>query len=79
MPQDIDAIISEFARKYPPLITVTEAAQISRRKIQTIYDLSSRGQLDGCKLKRGGILLFTLSGFVRFLFDDSHSDDNLKR
>jgi hypothetical protein len=67
---DIDAIIDEYTRRYGPLISVAQAAEISRRKVQTVYDWSSRGLLDAFKVKRGGVLLLSVAGFVRYLFDD---------
>ena len=64
-------IAEEYGRHYPPLITVEQAAEISRRKIQTIYDWSSRGLLDASKVKRGGRLLLKRDAFVRFILDDA--------
>ena len=67
---EIGRLVAEYASRFPPLITVGQAAEISHRKIQTIYDWSSRGVLDGCKARRGGILLLVRDGFVRFLLDE---------
>lgn len=67
---DIDDIIDEYGRRFGPIITAQQAAEISRRKVQTIYDWSSRGKLDGFRVKRDGVLLLSLAGFVRWLFDE---------
>jgi hypothetical protein len=67
-------IAEEYRRQYPPLITVEQAAEISCRKVQTIYDWSSRGLLDSSKVKRGGRLLLRRDAFVRFILDDTSVD-----
>ena len=64
-----DRLFSEFAKLYPPLITVDDAAAIARVPVATVYDWSSRGLLDAIKSKRGRRLLIDLRGFIEFLID----------
>ncbi len=63
----VDDCIRAFAQQYPPLIDFEQAATIARRSLNTIYDWSSRGLLDGFKMKPGKHCLLALDGFVRFL------------
>ena len=65
-----DRIVADYAKRYPPLITVHEAAEIARHETAaTIYDWSSRGLLDDIKSRCGRRLLLDLVGFVKFLLD----------
>ena len=68
---DSDRILRNFAEKYPPLITIGEAAEIARVPVDTIYDWSHRGLLDNFKSKRGRRVLFDRDAFVRFILDGS--------
>lgn len=43
----------ELTNRFPPLLTPEQAAELLQVPLQTIYDWSSRGQLDGCKAKVG--------------------------
>jgi hypothetical protein len=70
---EFDAIVREFRSRYGPLIDAEQAAEVAHREVQTIYDWSSRGLLDGIKLNRKGVLLLSLEGFQRFLFDGDNN------
>jgi hypothetical protein len=72
---DNENIFDEYARNYPALITAKQAADISHREIQTIYDWSSRGLLERCKAKRSGRLLLKRDNFIRFILDDESGMD----
>ncbi len=39
---------SDSARKYPPIMTAQQAAELLQVPLNTIYDWSSRGLLKGC-------------------------------
>ena len=39
-----------WAERYPPVLTFDQVAELLRVPKQTVYDWSSRGKLDGCKL-----------------------------
>jgi hypothetical protein len=73
-PEGMDEIIREIARLYPPLIGVEQAAEIAHRRIQTVYDWSSRGLLRNCKLERKGRLVLQRDRFVRFLHGGGRDD-----
>ena len=65
---DVLRIIADFANKYPPLITIPDAAAIARHdSTGTIYDWSSRKLLDTIKVESGRRVLLLRDGFVRFL------------
>jgi len=62
----INRILTEYAVKYPPLITIDQAVEISRRPRSTIYDWSSCGLFNDIKA-RGRQVLLDRDGFVVFL------------
>jgi excisionase family DNA binding protein len=68
MTDDDIELLKQFSERYPPLITVEEAAEIARLpSSQTIYDWSSRGLLDAFKVKCGRRVLFKRDLFIRFI------------
>ena len=42
-----------WAGKYPPLLSVGQAAELLQVPKQTVYAWSSQGLLDGCKARAG--------------------------
>lgn len=66
---DLDELLDEYRRKYPPLLLIHEAAEIARVPKQTMYDWSSRGLLDALKVKRGRRVLFLRDAFIRYVID----------
>lgn len=44
---------SSWGEKFPPVLTVDEAAELLRVPKSTIYDWSSRGMLRGCARRVG--------------------------
>jgi hypothetical protein len=71
-----DGLLAEYAKKYPPLITSGEAAEIARGPIQTIYAWSSEGRLDLFKVRSGRRVLFKRDSFVRFVLGGAkHPND----
>jgi hypothetical protein len=72
---DIERIVAEYARSYPPIISAEQALEIAGVARTTLYDWSSNDRLDRCKIKRrnrGGKLRFDRDGFVRFICGDVH-------
>lgn len=72
-------VFDEIARRYPPLITVEEAADIARVPRATIHGWSSAGKLDRFKHKCGRRILLRRDEFVRSLLNldaRKHSDDD---
>jgi len=65
--EEVQAILTEYAKKYDPLLTIKEAAALSKRPIATVYDWSSRGYFDEIKSSRGREIRLFRDGFVRFL------------
>jgi hypothetical protein len=66
---DLDAIVAESAKNFPPLIQVEEAAQIARVPPATIHAWSSAGRMDAFKIRSGRRILFYRDTFVRFVLD----------
>jgi hypothetical protein len=63
----VDAIVSEYAKSYPALITVEQAGQIAHVPRATIHAWSSAGRLDGMKTRCGRRILIARDPFVRFI------------
>ncbi len=64
--KDLAAMFADPAEaaKYPPLLTVDEAAQLARVPKQTVYGWSSQGLLKGCSRKVGKRLLILRDKFM---------------
>lgn len=60
-------VMAEYANRYPPLITVEQAAEIAHVPIATIHAWSSDGAFDGFKVHRGRRILLQRDCFVRFV------------
>jgi excisionase family DNA binding protein len=62
-----------WADRFPPFLTVDQAAELLQVPRGTIYDWSSRGLLDGCKAKVGKYLrLFRDRLVQKILAGDFH-------
>jgi len=60
--------VEEWAKKFPPILSVNEAAALARVEVSTIYDWSSRGLLVDCARKCGRLQI-ARNRFVRFLLE----------
>lgn len=60
----------EWAKRFPPILTVAEAAELIRLPEQTIYSWSSRGLLKGCSQKVGRYRRFFRDRYVAQLFNE---------
>lgn len=58
-----------WAAKYPPILTVDEAAALLRVPKQTVYDWHSRGLLKGCCHKVGKHLRFLRDRLLKLKFN----------
>jgi len=58
------------AAKFPPLLTVDEAAQLARVPKQTVYGWSSQGLLKGCSQKVGKHLRILRDKFILKIFNE---------
>ena len=65
------AILEEYASKYPALLTVAQAAEIAQKPVGTVYDWSHRGYFDGIKRPLGREIRLLRDGLVRFMLDRS--------
>lgn len=60
-----------WARKYPPLLSVEQAAELAQVPIATIYDWRSRGHLEWCSCRAGKRVRILRDRFVTFLFSSN--------
>lgn len=58
---------SPWEAKFPPLLTVDQAAALLQVPKQTVYAWSSQGRLDGCKTRAGKHLRFLRDRLVQTL------------
>lgn len=69
---DDEKIVEQFAQEFPPLLNVQQASQLAQVSTKTIYDWSSRGELDHIKRRCGRRLRIKRDGFVRYLLNCSN-------
>ena len=75
--KDVAAMFADpaWAVKFPPLLTVDEAAQLARVPKQTVYAWSSQGLLKGCSRKVGKHLRILRDKFILKIFNEGlHGD-----
>ena len=58
-----------IARRFPPVMTIDQAVELSGVPKSTIYDWSSRGLLKGCSRRVGRRLRILRDRFIKFLFN----------
>ena len=75
--KDVAALFSDplWAAKFPPLLTVDEAAALARVPKQTVYGWSSQGLLKGCSRRVGKHLRILRDRYVQKLFNEGLHDD----
>jgi excisionase family DNA binding protein len=61
---------SYWASRFPPILSVDQAAELLQVPKQTIYDWSSRGLLEGCKLRVGKHLRLLRDQLVHKIIGD---------
>ena len=59
-----------WSAKFPPVLTVAQAAELAQVPKGTIYTWSSQGLLRGCAQRVGKHLRIVRDAFVRKLFSD---------
>ena len=64
-PEEIESIVAEYTQKYPPLLSIAQAAEIAHATSQAIYDESSRGDFDSFKIRRGKNKLLLRDPYIR--------------
>jgi hypothetical protein len=63
------AFASAWGDRYPPILSLRQAAEMAHVSEKTVYDWSSRGLLAGCAVRRGKRLRIFRDRFIRFLFE----------
>ena len=64
--KEVSAMFSDpsWSAKFPPLLTVDEAAELAQVPKQTVYSWSSQGLLKGCSRKVGKHLRVLRDKFI---------------
>jgi len=65
---------NKWAEKFPPVLTVDEAAQLVGVPKATLYNWSSRGLLRGCARKVGRHLRIVRDKFIKRVFNEGLND-----
>ena len=55
--------------RFPPVLNVTQAAELLGVSVKTIYDWSSKGRLRRCSRRRGKRLYFWRDRLIREVFE----------
>lgn len=66
----------EWAKRFPPILSIDQAAELLQVPKQTIYDWKSRGLLDGCCRKVGKHLRFLRDRLLLKAFNDGINPTN---
>jgi excisionase family DNA binding protein len=66
---------SHWGTKYPPVLTVDEAAELLKVPKSTIYDWSSRGMLRGCARRAGKHLRIFRDRLLKQVFNEGLTND----
>lgn len=69
--REITAAFSEavWAEKFPPILTITQAADLAQVSVGTLRDWRSRGLLRGCSRRNGKHVRFFRDRLVDFIFN----------
>ena len=69
---ELAAVFSEpdLSRRFPPVLSVTQAAELLQVPVATIYDWSSRGLLRGCARRIGKRLRISRDRFLKQAFNN---------
>ena len=67
---DLDrAFFDNLGGRFPPVLNVSQAAQLLQVPVKTLYEWSSRGRLRSCARRRGKRLFFWRDLLIRELFE----------
>lgn len=71
-PSEITAAFSadSWAERFPPLLTIDQAAELLQIPKSTLYDWRSRGLLSRCSRRVGKRVLFFRDRLVHFIFNE---------
>ena len=58
-----------WAEKFPPILTVQQAAELAQVPVQTLYSWSSQGRMKSCSARAGKHLRIDRDKFLKCLFD----------
>lgn len=75
--REVDGLFSDpaWAARFPPVLTVDQAADLARVPKQTVYAWSSQGLLKRCSRRAGRHLRILRNKFIQKLFNEGlHGD-----
>lgn len=63
------AFFGNLGGRFPPVLNVSQAAELLQVPVKTLYEWSSRGRLRSCARRRGKRLFFWRDLLIRELFE----------
>ncbi|MDB5307238.1 MAG: DNA-binding protein [Gemmataceae bacterium] len=75
--REVPALFSDpgWAAKFPPVLTLDQAAELIQLPKQTLYAWSSQGRLRGCSRRAGKHLRILRNKFIQKLFNEGLNGD----
>ncbi len=73
--ENIKKLLDDYARRYPPLLSVQQAMEIADVPAGTIYTWSSLGQISECKSRVGKRLRIGRDCLVWFLLSGGGTEE----
>lgn len=64
-----------WAQRFPPVLSIEQAAELLQLPKATLYDWRSRGRLGTCSRKVGKRVRFFRDRLLRLVFNDGLSDE----
>jgi hypothetical protein len=64
-----------WAEKFPPVLSVAQAAELAQVPIGTLYTWSSQGRLQSCAARAGKHLRIWRDGFIETIFNQGIQGD----
>lgn len=61
-----------WAEKFPPILTVPQAAELAQVPVATIYDWRSRGRLNSCSRRVGRHVRIHRDRYLAFIFSSEN-------
>src|SRR5690606_30522719 len=70
--QEITAMfdVADCSEKFPPILTLDQAAELLQLPKSTLYDWRSRGLLDGCSRRVGKHVRVVRDRFIQTVFNE---------
>lgn len=62
----------QWEERFPPILTIKQAADLAQVPVATIYDWRSRGRLNGCSRRVGRHVRIHRDRYLAFIFSSEN-------